>query len=254
MKNFLLLFILGISLLLSAPTISTENTDKKDQAAHLFDNGEEEDALSLYKSLIQEHPEDVEIVWKTSMLYVRVGGRMENEDERDRYFDKALRNARKALSLDDSLADVHFNYAVVLGKIADHQSAEEAMEASENIRKHSEKALDLDPNHEGAMHVLGMWHKRMANLSFIERAAVNTLYGGVPESASNEKAEKYLIKAAESDPDMITYNLELARFLSEQGETKRAKQRLEKVIQMEPRFKDDPYNKKEAEELLSQLN
>ena len=90
MIKFLLLLILGISLLLSAPTASTEKVDKKDQAAKLFDNGEEEEALSLYNSLIEHHSDDVEIVWKTSMLYVRVGGRIEEDDERERYFDKAL--------------------------------------------------------------------------------------------------------------------------------------------------------------------
>lgn len=239
--------------MLSAPTASTEKVDKKDQAAKLFDNGEEEEALSLYNSLIEHHSDDVEIVWKTSMLYVRVGGRIEEDDERERYFDKALDNAERALNLDDSLADVHFNYAVVLGRIAEDQSAEEAMEVSEKIREHSERALEIDPGHEGAMHVLGMWHKRMANLSFIERTAVNALYGGVPDDVSKEKAKKYLSKAVEYEPEMLTYTFELAKFFSEEGDTDKAKKLFRKVIKMEPRFKNDPEIKQEAEELLSQL-
>lgn len=231
----------------------TYTDNKKQQAENYFQQGEEEKALELYKDIVDEHSEDIEVVWITAMLYTRVGDRLTDSDKQQTYFDRAITLSERALEMDDTHPEAHFTYAVTLGRMTDNASTKDALAKAKKIRDHSKRTLELDENHGGAMHVLGLWHKRMANLSFTERAIVNTLFGGVPEGASNEKAEEYLNKAVEFSDDMILYNLDLARFLADNGDQLKAKQLLEDLLAMDNQFKDDPGLKKEAKDLLSQL-
>ena len=248
MKYFLLILVLLLPL---TPLVAQE--DLREQASNYFDEGNEDEALELYLQLLDEYPEDVEILWRTSMLYARVGNRIDDEEKRDEYLYHAVSISEKALETDDSVADVHFTYAVAMGRVANHASGSDALELAKKIRDHSQKALEIDPEHEGAMHVLGMWHMRMANLSMTERTAAYTLFGGVPEGAENDKAEEYLNKAIEFDPNMILYHLDLAKFYEMKDEQGKAKKLLEKIVHMEPRYKDDPEHKQEAQEMLAEL-
>ncbi len=242
-----------LAIIIGLPSFALAGDDLKSKAAKYFDKGEEERALETYKKVLEDNNDDVEVLWQSAMLYTRVGDRLDDESQKQEYFEIASELIERAKHIDDENADVYFTQAVILGRKADHASTEDALKKAEEIRKYSSKALEVDSEHEGALHVLGLWHKRMANLSFAERSIVNTLFGGVPEDASNDKAKEYLSNAARLDTDMILYQLDLAKFHSEYGNPDEAKQLLEKIQNLDPRFKDDPYHKDEAEELLTKL-
>ena len=238
---------------IASALLLTPDSELKDEARELFFSGEEEEALAIYSEIVDDHPDDVEVIWQTAMLYARVGNRLEDHEEREDHFARAEYYAEQALDLDSGNANAHFTYSVVQARIANHASTEESLAKSEKIRSHSQKALEIDPEHEGALHVLGMWHQRIANLSFAERAIVNTLFGGVPDGASNEKAEQYLSKAAEQDPEMILYQLDLAKFYTEQGNDTKARRILQDLQDLEPRFKEDAERIEEAGNMLASL-
>lgn len=250
MKKTILIVLISLVL---TPGILLAQDNLKKIASDYFDRGEEEKALELYKQVLDENKNDIEVLWKTAMLHTRVGARLAEDDDRDAYFAKAYRLINRALEMESGHADVYFTKAVILGRKSEYASTQDALAKAEKIRNFGQKALETDPNHQGAMHVLGLWHQRIANLSFAERSIIYTIYGGVPEDASNDQAEAYLKKAAELAPDMILYQFDLARFYSETGQPEKARQILQEIPDMEPRFKDDPTYKKNAAELLASL-
>ena len=242
----------AIFLLVSVLLVTTGD-DLKTKAADYFDRGYEEKALDLYKKVLEDNKDDADVLWRSAMLYTRVGDRLEDSDQKQEYFDTATELIEQAKFIDRNNADVYFTQAVILGRKSENASTEDALAKAKEIRSYSKKALEIDPDHEGALHVLGLWHKRMANLSFAERSIVNTLYGCVPEGASNEKAEEYLYKAANQASEMILYQLDLAKFYSNNGKAEEAREILRKIGNMDTRFKDDPRHKEEAQELLASL-
>ena len=68
---------------------------------------------------------------------------------------------------------------------------------------------ELDPENEMAYHVRGRWHYGVADLNWIERAVVKTVYGGLPD-ASFEQAARDLEKARDLNPEMQTFEQWLA--------------------------------------------
>lgn len=120
------------------------------------------------------------------------------------------------------------------------------------IREHLEKAAEYEPDFAPVWHLWGVWHSDVANISSAERTAASLISEGIPE-ADNETAEEYLKKAIELDDEHILFRLDLARHYLEIGEDEKAKEVLEKLIELEPQTKDDPGKLDEANELLENL-
>jgi hypothetical protein len=68
-----------------------------------------------------------------------------------------------------------------------HQGSKEQVEASPRIKAGADKAIRLDPRNDVAWHVLGRWHKALANVGGVKRALGGLIYGKLP-TTTNEAA------------------------------------------------------------------
>ena len=255
----MVLFAVLLILQLFMPVLQAQNVTESDisglleRAEELMQSADEPAARELYEQVIEYDALNFEALWNLSLLYSKQGHRLEEQNEMESYYRDAIELAETAVEYFPDESESHYVYAVAVGRLSDISSPRERIRASEEIKKSVERALERDPNHAGAWHLLGIWHSRAANLTRAERWAANLLFGGAPEGASNDEAENSLKKAIELDPDNILFHVDLARFYITVGRYDEARDVLEVTITLEPSEMDDPDLLEEAKELLDDL-
>lgn len=240
---FLPLVILGQS----------DGMDKTARADSLYTTFQEEEALELYRGILEENPKHYTALWRASFLHSRIGNRFNDDDDQKDYFNRAIELAERALEVDSTDAESNFVMAVAMGRKALISGARDRVAASRDIKKYADRALEINPNHAGAWHVLGRWHFKVANLSWIERTAANTLFGGIPGDATNQKAADAIQKAIDLNDGNILYYLDLAKVYEEMGHDEQAIAVCKNAVELESKTPDDPILKEQCRKLIYDL-
>jgi len=210
---------------------------------------EERAVLEKCKTEITLDPVNYTSLCRAALFSARIGRRQSNKDLKSQYFTEARNYAERALKI-KSADESNYVMSVAIGSVAEVASTKEALLLSKDVKKYAEAALKINPNHAGANHVLGMWNFRVANLNFIQRAAANALFGGLPEGASNDNALKYLQKATQAQPDFILYWLDLAQCQNENNQEAAAIQSVKKALSLKIQTPDDAAHLAKCKELL----
>lgn len=242
--------IIAIPLLSIAQTSSSSLEQRADS---LYEAYEEKQALDLYQQILEEHPKNFKALWRTSFLYSRIGNRLKGEDNQKEYYNKAIDYARRALAVDSTHTQSNFVMAVAKGRKALISGARERVAASRAIKKYADRAIKYDSTNAGAWHVLGRWNFKVANLSWIERAAANTLFGGIPGNATNAKAKEYIQKAISYSDDYVLYYYDLATVYKEMGQDQQAINACQKALELPSLTPDDAAIKQDCRELIEDL-
>lgn len=107
-------------------------------------------------------------------------------------------------------AHAHYLYAVALGQRLELTGIREKVRLGAMTRAEAELALELDPDHPGAHHVLGRLHAGTMRMNPVSRFLARRVLGAEAlEGASWERAEHHLIRAHELEPDNPRHTLEL---------------------------------------------
>uniref|UniRef100_A0A1I8F1D2 Regulator of microtubule dynamics protein 1 n=1 Tax=Wuchereria bancrofti TaxID=6293 RepID=A0A1I8F1D2_WUCBA len=99
-----------------------------------------------------------------------------------------------------------FMYAIVLSYVSEHEGTREQVRQSFEIRKHLEKALDVNSTDATTWHALGVWYFTYADLPSWKAAIVKALFGSVP-LATYEDALRCFQKAEFIKPNFDSSNL-----------------------------------------------
>lgn len=223
------------------------------RADSLYQANEEKQALELYSQILQEDPDNYKALWRSSFLYSRIGNRFDDEDDQREYFNKGINLAERALEVDSTDTQSNFVMSVAMGRKAIISGARERVAASRDIKKYVDRALQYDSTNAGAWHVLGRWNFKIANLSWMERAAANTLFGGIPGDATNEKAAKYIEKAIDLNDTNVLYYYDLANVYKEMGENQRAISTCRNALNLSNSTPDDEGIKQDCRQLIDDL-
>lgn len=252
--RYTLLLTAAVLLFIPQTLFGQQNTDSLEvRADSLYSAFEEREALDIYRQILEDEPNNFRALWRTSFLYSRVGNRLEKKDEQKRYFNNAIELAERALAVDSSHTQSNFVMAVAMGRKALISGARDRVAASRDIKKFADRALRYDSTNAGAWHVLGRWHFKVANLSWLERAAANTLFGGIPGDASNEKAAEAIEKAISLNDEYILYYLDLARVYREMDKDQQAVESCGEALDKAVLTPDDERLKEECRELIEDL-
>src|SRR5699024_10765190 len=251
MKSIARLFVL--SLLLPGISLAQKTDSLEARADTLYKQHQEKQALELYQQILEQDPDNYEALWKSSFLYSRIGHRFEDEDKQEQYFNKGIELAKRALEVNPDDSQSNFVMSVAMGRKALISGAKDSVAASREIKKYADRAIELDSTNAGAWHVLGRWNFKVANLSWLERAAANTLFGGISGKASNKKAAKAIRKAIQLDENYIFYYYDLARIYEEMGRDARAIETCQQAIELPSLTPDGPGLKKKCQELIQDI-
>ena len=164
--------------------------------------------------------------------------------------------AERAVRVDANGADGHYMTAVAVGRVALTKGARERVRYSRVVRDEALRATELNPRHDGALHVLGRWNAEIQRLPGVTKFFAKTFLGAsIFNQASWDNAVRYFTEAIAANPDNIYHHLDLAEALVDANRREEARPHLEQIATMEPACDpQDPEYKRQAAELLARLN
>ena len=122
--------------------------------------------------------------------------------ERDSLYARAEVLARRAVAADSTGAEGHFALAAAVGRASLTMGKKDRIRRAPVIRDEARKAIELDPKHDGAYHILGRWNAEIMRLSGFSRFFAKSFLGaGIFKEASWDSATANLEKAVELDPE-----------------------------------------------------
>ncbi len=215
-------------------------------------------AMVPYGAAIQRDQQRAEAWWKYARSQVDIAKQLVGDDgreARDSIYGVARAYAQSALNIDPDDADAHFVMALVLGEQSRTRGGKERVQFAAEIYDAAAMALTLDPEHDGAMHILGAWHAEVRRLSGISRFFAKMLFGGgFLDRASWDSAATHLERAVAIEPSYIFHRLELARIYVDIDRPDDALRQLEAIVPLAPTGDVlDPRHKAEAAELEAEL-
>lgn len=251
-------FLLSIIFLTSTVSAQEGRTEAQLylQAEKLQQDKKWNEALSLYKNLLKGDSSNVEYLWRTSFIYSKIGVDQKTEGLRQQWYRTAAYLGKKAITQHPQSANAHYAYAVALGRMNEFVSNKTKIEYAKLIKSETDITIKLDPKLAGAYHILGRWHRVIADFNFFERAMISALFGGMP-GGSYDDSIKNFEKAILLEPLNGIHYYELAQsYLArdEANDKKSAKNWLTKALQISVKNADDAANKSKCEQLLKEIN
>ena len=211
-------------------------------------------ALEHYERALAVDPRNYEALWKASRDAVDLGETLPEQARRMEYYRRGERHARAAVSVNPGDAEAHFHLARAVGLAALSLGVRDRVKYATEVRAEALRALEIDPKHPGALHVMGMWNAEVMRLNGFERAFARRFLGGkVMGSASWSDAIRYMEEAVAVDPGRLTHHLDLARIYRARGEKAKAREHYEAVLRGLMTELSDPQYRRAAERELAAL-
>jgi len=225
------------------------------EAARCRRNAEE--ALGHFRAALAIDSMSYDALWRTSQILVDMGKQLPNAQRahRDSLYAEGLELAQRAVNVNAQGADGHFMVAVATGRVALTKGARERVRYAGVVRESALRAIELNPRHAGAMHVMGRWNAEIERLPGVTKFFAKTFLGAsVFNQASWENAFSYFEQSIALEPDNIYHHLDMAEALRDAHREQDAIPHLERVAQL-PLGCDpmDATYQQQAAELLAQL-
>jgi tetratricopeptide (TPR) repeat protein len=137
-----------------------------------------DEALSHYESALAIDSLNADALGKASRTAIDLGEAMTDAGKQKEIFRKGERYARAAVRSDSSNAENWFHLARALGRTALSVGVRDRVRYAVEIRRCAQNALAINPDHPGALHVLGMWNAEVKRLSGVELFFARRFLGG----------------------------------------------------------------------------
>lgn len=226
------------------------------EAARCRRNADE--ALAHFRAALAIDSMHYDALWHTSQSLVDVGRALppSQSARRDSLYAQGLEMARRAVAVNSSGADGHFMVAVASGRAALTKGPRERVRYAGVVREEALRATELNPRHDGAMHVLAMWNAEIQRLPGITKFFAKTFLGAsIFNQASWESSIDYFNRAIEIAPNNILHRLDLAYALVDTDREPDAAQQLQYIATLEPGCDpSDAASKQEAAALLQRIS
>ena len=172
--------------------------------------------LHHYQAALAADSVSYEANWKAAQAIANVAKQIQGnadslKNRRDSLYAVGRVYAERAVRADSMGADGHYALSMVLGRLSRTKSSKERVRYAKIIYDEAMRAIELNPNHDNAHHVLGAWNAEVKRLSGIQRFFAKTLFGGGFMGKANwDDAVKHLQRAVEINPQHVYHRLELA--------------------------------------------
>jgi len=208
--------------------------------------------FELLKQAEQLEPENFEVVWRLARSHFDFFDNSEDEAVISENAYAGLDYAKKALEMDENRAESHKWYGILIGQVGILEGTKQKIENSYQVKEHTLKAIELDPEDDGNLHVMGRWHYTLAELSWFERKIAGLIYA-TPPKASFEEAVEFFNQAIAMAPAEVRHHLWLGKSFIELGKKDAARDALNAALAITAGNDSDRILQKEAQELLAEL-
>ena len=199
-------------------------------------------------------PRNYPALWKAAREAVDLGEIESDAAKRSAFYVRATAYARRAIAVDSTDAEAYFHAARALGRAALTMGARDKVKLAAEIRHDAMRALQLQPRHPGAAHVMGVWNAEIMRLNGVTRLIAKTFLGGqVFSTASWAEATRYMELAVAIEPDRLVHRLDLARVYRDSGRLADARRTYEVAIGLPSLDANDAGFRREAQDELKAL-
>lgn len=210
-----------------------------------------------FEAILAEDSLSYEANWRAALALIDVGKQYPDRDKnaaRDSAYTLAEAYARRAVAANPHGANGHFALANAVGRASLTKGTKDRIRRAAEIRDEALRAIELDPTHDGAYHILGRWHAELMRVSGVQRFfAKNFLGTNLFNQASWQAAIENLEKAVELDPTRIYHRIGLADVYIERKRYADARTQLEAVPGLPDRDVMDATYRKEGAETLRRM-
>ena len=216
-------------------------------------------ALRHFQAALALDSTNYEANWKAARAIADVAKQIEgNADSlkkrRDSLYTVGRSFAERAIRADSLGADGHYSLAMVLGRLSRTKGSKERVRYAKLIYDEANRAVALNPNHDGAHHVLGAWNAEVKRLSGFQRFFAKALFGGGFMSVATwDAAVMHLERAVALNPQHIYHRLELAEVYADLGQYTKAREQLAIIPTLPIRDVLDARYKEDAAALLADI-
>lgn len=211
-----------------------------------------ETGIASYRSALEADPDSYEATWKLARALTDKATLSKQPAEQESLCVEAESLARKAVGLSPSDANGHAYLAVAVGKLALFEGGKRKVELSKEVKAEAEKALQVNPDDDVALHVLAIWNREMVELGWFLKSFAQLLYGKFPP-ASLDLAIADLRRATELSPDVIPHHVELGITLASAKRWAEAKAELDKGLALPTGWVTDDYYRALARATLAKV-
>lgn len=211
-------------------------------------------ALSNYERAIQAEPRSYVALWKAAREAVDLGEFETNIPTRTALYVRATDYARRAVAANANDAEGHFQLSRAVGRTALAANPRDRVKYAVEVREAALKALQFQPRHPGALHVLGVWNAEVMRLNGILRSVAKAFLGGqVLSSASWAEAIRYLELAVAVEPNRLVHHLDLARIFRDAGRPNEARAAYQAALRAPLQDANDDHYRQSADDELKKL-
>ena len=212
------------------------------------------DAIAHYEAAVAQDSGAYDALWKASRSLADLAEYEPDKAKRADMYRRAERFARLAVAVNPDDAEAHFHLARALGRVALSHGPKDRVKYGKAVREEALEALRLDPDHDGAYHVLGRWNAEIMRLSGLSRFFAKSFLGGqILGSARWDEAVRLLSRAVEVDPQRLAHHLDLARIYRDIDQPEQARVHYQHVIDGAVTDYNDSHYKREAADELGKL-
>ncbi|GMV04402.1 MAG: hypothetical protein AMXMBFR53_06830 [Gemmatimonadota bacterium] len=182
------------------------------------------------------------------------GLRAPDTDSAKVLYEASVDVARALVSATPDDAEAHYLLSVAPGYHLEHQGLRRKFGIAAEVRTEAERALELDPSHPGAHHVLGRLHAGAMRLNRVARFILREVLGAsVLEGASWDQAEAHFRTAWEHDPGSPRHAMELGALYRDTDRPDQALEVLRRASVLVPREASDSLAAQRVRALLVEL-
>ncbi len=219
------------------------------------------EALEAYRAafFLTDSAGTYDTLWRFARAQIDVAKQLvgnEHKNERDSLYAVARQYAETAVRANPHHSEGYFLLSSALGRLSRTRGGSERVRFGREIHAAAAKALELDADHDGALHVLGAWHAEIMRLSGITKFFAKTFLGAdFMRRGSRDSAVVYLERAVELAPHYLYHRLELAEIYLDAERLADARHELEQIATL-PATSDvmDYEYKEEAARLLEEMH
>jgi len=195
------------------------------------------EALEHFRAALAIDSMNYDALWRASQVLVDMGKMISSNQQRarrDSLYAEGLDLAQRAVRQNANGADGHFMVAVATGRVALTKGPRDRVRYAGTVRDEALRAIELDPRHAGAMHVMGRWNAEIQRLPGLTKFFAKTFLGAsIFNQASWANAVDYFSQAITIQPENIYHHLDLAEALVDADREQEAIPHLERVAQLD---------------------
>lgn len=214
--------------------------------------------ISILEEAIKSECADTSIAYsQLSLCYLELADQSYSnrndkaDDKREEYFGKALQIANQAIQIDPNNVYGYERKSMAFAGLVDVQGLKQKVQLADSVRINAEIALEIDPNNDRALHILGRWHYEVSQFGGVMRFFARLIFGTAPK-ASYEEALYYFKRSIELE-DFPVHHYWAGLTQVKLKNKEQAKSHFEHLLTLKNKHHNDEFFKEQARQNLKDL-